>query len=74
VVIGIDLGAVGIREVLAGLRFPAPRWLVIAQAHYWGADAYCIQELNRLPIKTYQTLAEVAAALREQRAALSRVG
>jgi hypothetical protein len=67
-VISLDLGTEGIRAVLGGLHFPAPRWLIIAQAQYWGADHLFLNELIRLPEGKYASLAEVSAALIKQRA------
>lgn len=66
--INLDLGTQGIRTVLGGLHFPAPRWLIIAQAQYWGADHLFLNELVRLPEGTYTSLAAVSAALKRQRA------
>lgn len=65
----------GLRAVLAELRFPAPVWLLVAQAHSWGADAECVDMLNHLPIKDYQQLDEVLHAFGQQvPAARRRVG
>jgi hypothetical protein len=55
----------GLRAVLAELRFPAPVWLLVAQAHSWGADAECVDRLNHLPIKDYQQLDDVLDALHQ---------
>jgi len=58
-----DLMAVGIRQVLAGLAFPAHRWQVIAQAHYYGAGSAYTVALGQLPARIYHSVAEVAAQL-----------
>jgi hypothetical protein len=34
--ISLDLRVEGIRSMLGGLRFPAPRWLIFAKAQSWG--------------------------------------
>lgn len=67
--INVDLNAIGIREVLAGLSFPARRWEIIAEAHYYGADAGCVAELARLPVGVYPNVAAVAGELKQLRAA-----
>jgi hypothetical protein len=65
----------GLRAVLAELRFPAPVWLLVAQAHSWGADAECVEQLNHLPIKDYQQLDDVLRALdRRSRTRRRRAG
>jgi uncharacterized protein DUF2795 len=66
-VISVDLDTVGIREVLAGLRFPAPRWEIIACAHDWGASRSCLAELTDLPAQQYHSLRGVSRALQDQR-------
>jgi len=58
-----DLMSVGIRQVLAGLAFPAHRWQVIAQAHYYGAGSAYTVALGQLPARIYYSVAEVAAQL-----------
>jgi len=67
-VISLDLGTEAIRAVLGGLRFPAPRWRIIAQAQHWGAGHLFLDELGQLPEGTYASLAELCAALKRQRA------
>jgi Protein of unknown function (DUF2795) len=65
--ISIDPDSVGIRDVLAGVRFPAPRWQLVAQAQHWGATPSCITELVALPVREYRNLNDVAAAIAQQR-------
>ncbi|MGQ0482051.1 MAG: DUF2795 domain-containing protein [Pseudonocardia sp.] len=67
--ISIDPDGVGIREVLAGLSFPAPRWAIVAHAQHWGASAGCIAELIQLPVRDYRDLRDVAGALGARRGA-----
>jgi hypothetical protein len=56
----------GLRAIFAELRFPAPVWLLVAQAHSWGADVECVDKLNGLPVKDYQRLDDVLHALGQQ--------
>jgi hypothetical protein len=70
--ISIDPESVGIRDVLAGVRFPAPRWQLVAHAQHWGATPSCITELVALPVRDYRSLADVAAAIAQQRSAMAR--
>lgn len=65
--ISIDPDSVGIRDVLAGVRFPAPRWQLVAHAQHWGATPSCITELVTLPVRDYRNLHDVAAAIAQQR-------
>lgn len=65
--INVDLDAIGIREVLDDLRFPARRWQVIAQAQYYGAPRACTRELEGLPTRRYKSMREVAVELAERR-------
>lgn len=65
--ISIDPDSVGIRDVLAGVRFPAPRWQLVAHAQHWGATPSCITELVGLPVREYRNLNDVAAAIAQQR-------
>jgi hypothetical protein len=67
--ISIDPDSVGIRDVLDGVRYPAPRWQLVAHAQHWGATPSCITELVTLPIRDYRNLNDVAAAIARQRAA-----
>jgi hypothetical protein len=50
--------------VLAGIRFPAQHWQLIAEAHSYGAGGPCQARLLALPARHYATLAEVVAASR----------
>jgi hypothetical protein len=63
----IDPDEVGIRDVLAGVRFPAPRWQLVAHAQHWGATPSCVTELVALPVRDYRSLNDVAAAIAAQR-------
>jgi Protein of unknown function (DUF2795) len=58
-----DLLPVGIRQILAGLEFPAHRWQIIAQAQYYGAGADFLLALDRLPARIYPSLEEVISYL-----------
>ena len=58
----------GIRAILDGITFPAPRWLLIAQAQYSGAPAVYVSQLARLPATTYQSLSEVMQAVAQEAA------
>jgi hypothetical protein len=55
--------SMGIAQVLDGLRFPAARWQVIAQADYYGADAVTRAQLVTLPVGAYTDLGAVLVAL-----------
>ena len=70
--ISINPDSVGIRDVLAGVRFPAPRWQLVAHAQHWGATPSCITELVTLPVREYRNLSDVAAAIAQQRSAAHR--
>jgi hypothetical protein len=63
----VDHMSIGILQVLNGLEFPAERWQVIAQAQYYGAGTAYTGELTRLPVRTYQSLREVAVELSKVR-------
>jgi hypothetical protein len=65
--INLDFNAVGIREVFAETRFPAPRWRVIAQASHWGAGCECIEELTALPARVYDSLGDLVQAIQDLR-------
>jgi hypothetical protein len=62
-----DMDAVRLSRVLAGLRFPAHTWQLIAQADYYGADWRTRAELSQLPDAEYPNLAAVLAAVARQR-------
>lgn len=62
-----DLDKAGIRDVLNGMKFPARRWQLIAQAQYYGAHSACTGELFRLPAREFTSLRDVAAHVVAQR-------
>jgi hypothetical protein len=49
--------------ILAGQRFPAHRWELIAEAHSYGADAHSVEQLQALPERRYNNLLEVLWAV-----------
>jgi hypothetical protein len=63
-----------LRAVFADLEFPAPLWLLVAQAHAWGAGTAVLNELKRLPDGTYGSLAEVLRELGYSSPASTRAG
>ena len=65
--INLALSGVGIRDVLRGLEFPAPRWRIVAHAQHWGAVDGFIAELMQLPIREYRDLCDVATTLGDRR-------
>ena len=52
-----------VNRVLAGLRFPAPRWRILAQAELYGVDGMTHERLIQLPERMYRDSEEVASAL-----------
>ncbi|MDQ4115892.1 MAG: DUF2795 domain-containing protein [Actinomycetota bacterium] len=52
-----------LQHVLSGLRFPARRWEVIAEADAWGAGGPLRQAIARLPDGSYPSLAVVVDVL-----------
>lgn len=52
-----------IRHVLAGVRFPAERWELIACADAYGADWTTLNELHALPAARYLNMNEVLIAV-----------
>jgi hypothetical protein len=62
-----DPDASRIATVLAGIRFPALAWQLVAQADYYGADAQTRAELAALPAGQYPNMPAVLAKLREAR-------
>jgi uncharacterized protein DUF2795 len=52
-----------LREVLADLHYPAEKWEVIACAEIWGVDLDTRRMLYRLPVRTFDSVREVADAL-----------
>lgn len=53
----------GLTAVLAELPFPAPVWLLVAQAQSFGVDAERVEKLSHLPSRDYRDLEDVAYAL-----------
>jgi hypothetical protein len=66
----VDVDKAGIRDVLDGLRYPAERWELIAQAQNYGAHSACTRELSLLPVREYTSLWDVAAQVAARRAEL----
>jgi hypothetical protein len=56
-----------ISGVLAGVRYPARTWQLLAQADAYGADALTRTVLGRLPDSTFASLDAVLAVLRDGR-------
>lgn len=52
-----------LRNVLSGLRFPARRWEVIAEADSWGVGGPLRQVIGQLPDGNYPSLAVVLDVL-----------
>ena len=52
-----------LRQVLAGQRFPAARWELIAAAEMYGADLVTRSDLRALPPVRFRSLAEVLLAV-----------
>lgn len=52
-----------LRHVLSGLRFPARRWEVIAEADSWGVGGPLRQAIGRLPDGSYPSLGVVLDVL-----------
>lgn len=61
-----------VAAVLDGLRFPAYRWEVIAQAELFGADMVTRRRLHRLPVRVYADCDDVVASVRAADAAADR--
>jgi hypothetical protein len=61
-----------VAAVLDGLRFPAYRWEVIAQAQLYGADMVTSRRLHRLPARLYADCDDVAATVNATDAAADR--
>ena len=60
--------AARLRHVLAGQRFPAERWELVAGAEAYGADELTRRDLWILPAGRYATVAEVVRAVEQARA------
>jgi hypothetical protein len=52
-----------ISQVLAGLRYPAARWQVLAEADHYGADSASRAQLWALPTGVYDDLTSVLVGL-----------
>ena len=52
-----------ISQVLAGLRYPAARWQVLAEADHYGADSASRAQLWALPTGVYDDLSSVLVEL-----------
>lgn len=52
-----------VRQVLAGLPFPAAKWQLIIYAEEYGADAATRSEIWALPVGTYPDLSAVLASV-----------
>ena len=61
-----------VAAVLDGLRFPAYRWEVIAQAELYGTDMVTRRRLHRLPVRLYADCDDVADTIRAADAAADR--
>ncbi|HZZ46005.1 MAG TPA: DUF2795 domain-containing protein [Pseudonocardia sp.] len=48
--------------MLSDVQFPAPLWMLLAHAHWWGAPTDYVDHLGRLPDATYERLADVLTA------------
>jgi hypothetical protein len=55
--------ALRISQVLAGLRYPAAKWQVLAEADHYGADVASRAQLWTLPAGTYADLSGVLGQL-----------
>ena len=53
------------RYALAGLRFPAERWQIVAWANDYGADAFTMDDLHNLPRRSYRDIRDVIDAVAE---------
>ena len=52
-------GEARLRQVLAGARFPADRWELVACAEHYGADATTMRELRGLPARRFTAIDQV---------------
>jgi hypothetical protein len=59
----ISADAQRISQVLAGLRYPAARWQVLAEADHYGADSASRAQLWTLPAGVYEDLSSVLVEL-----------
>lgn len=49
-----------LNEVLADLHYPAQKWEVITCAEIWGVDVETRRKLYALPVRTFESVREVA--------------
>jgi hypothetical protein len=61
--VGVRPGAQRITQVLAGLRYPAAKWQILAEADHYGADSTSLAQLWTLSAGTYRNLGSVLAEL-----------
>jgi hypothetical protein len=59
--------ATRLRQVLAGQRFPAARWELIAGAEFYGADELTRRDLRTLPARFFRDLGDVLRAVEHAR-------
>lgn len=52
-----------LRHVLAGQKYPAERWQLIAGAEFYGADIQSLRELHALPPRRYASFADVLTTI-----------
>ncbi|HEY2205220.1 MAG TPA: hypothetical protein VGH99_12185 [Pseudonocardia sp.] len=69
----IDMDTARVSRALAGQRFPARTWELIAQADYNGTDLTTRAELLRLPTAVYPDLAAVLGAVEADRTPLHKL-
>jgi hypothetical protein len=58
-----DIVAEDLREVLAGVSYPAEKWDIIACAEIYGVAAPTRRRLYHLPVRRYVSASEVAATV-----------
>lgn len=52
-----------VRQVLAGLPFPAEKWQIVTQADLYGADTHTRQLLLGLPVREYRSPTDISNTL-----------
>jgi hypothetical protein len=52
-----------VRQVLAGLAFPAEKWQIVTQADLYGADTRTRQLLLGLPVREYRSPTDISSTL-----------
>ncbi len=50
-------------QTLHGLRFPAERWRILAQADLYGVTTDLRRRIQSLPVRIYRNSADVAATM-----------